>query len=162
LGDLCRWLGLNKFMPLQFLRKLKLKRKPSSVSLLKQCMTHGIPSVPGVYLLIAKHRRFQYPNGRSPVYYIGQTKSLNKRIVKQHSVWHARVRSGKYVIEARHEYGGVYGGRYCYIQTWPGISPEKLEKKVIRAFMQRYYAPPVANGAQVWGWVEKIHFRKSK
>jgi len=143
-------------MPLRFLRKLKLKRKPSSVSVLKQCKKHRIPSAPGVYFLIAKRHQFHYPAGRNPIYYIGQTKSLHKRIVEQHSLWHDRV------IEARHEYGGVYGGRYCYIQTWPGISPEKLEKKVIRAFIQRYHAAPVANGGQVWGWVEKIQFRKSK
>lgn len=149
-------------MPLQFLRKLKLKRKPSSVSVLEQCEEHGIPSSPGVYFLITKHLRFNYPAGRSPVYYIGQTKSLRKRIVEQHSRWHKKARSSKYVIEARHEYGEAYGGRYCYIQTWPGLPPDKLEKKVIRAFMQRYHAPPVANGAQVWGWVEKIHSRKSK
>lgn len=149
-------------MPLRFLRELKLKRKPSSVSVLKQCGKHGIPSAPGVYFLIAKSHRFHYPAGRSSVYYIGQTKSLRKRIVEQHSVWHTKVRLGKYVIEARHEYGGVYGGRYCYIQTWPGISPENLEKKVIGAFMQRYHAPPVANGAESWGWPKKVHLRKSK
>ena len=149
-------------MPLQFLQTLKLKRKPSPVSALKQCEKHAVPPSPGVYFLIAEHFRFHYPAGRSPIYYIGQTKSLHRRIVEQHSKWHERARRDLDVIEPRHEYGAVFGGRYCYIQTWPGLSSKNLEKKVIRAFMQRYHAPPVANAGQVWGWVEKIHFRKSK
>jgi hypothetical protein len=66
------------------------------------------------------------------------------------------------LYEARHEYGGAFGGKYCFIQTWSGISQKDLEKKVIRAFMQRYDAPPIANGAGIWGWVKKVHLRKSK
>lgn len=145
-------------MPLQFLRELKLKQKPSPVSVLKQCEEHGIPSSPGVYFLIAKRHRFHYPNGQSSIYYIGQAKSLHRRIVEQHSKWHERARSNLDVIEPRHEYGSVFGGRYCYIQTWQGISPKSLEKKVIRAFIQRYHAPPVTNGGQTWGY----DVRKSK
>src|SRR5271154_5916702 len=109
--------------PLRFLRKLKLKRKPSPVSDFWRCNEHGIPSSPGVYLLIARRGfQFSYPAGKSPIYYIGQTTSLYKRIVKQHRKYHKHVRDNcrlkNYLYEARHEYGGVYGGKYCFIQAW--------------------------------------------
>lgn len=151
--------------PLKFLSKLELKRNHSSISILSYCGEHEIPSSPGVYLLIAKRVRFLYPAGRNSIYYIGQTSSLHKRIVKQHYKWHSHVkhgcRLGDYLYEARHEYGGVYGGRYCFIPTWPGMSQQKLEKKVIREFILQYHAPPVANGAGVWGWVKKPSLRNS-
>jgi hypothetical protein len=119
-----------------------------------------------VYLLIAERVRFRYPAGRSSIYYIGQTASLHKRLVKQYHKYHSHVkgnrRLGDYLYEARHEYGGAFGGKYCFIQTWSGISQKDLEKKVIRAFMQRYHAPPIANGAGIWGWVKKVYLRKSK
>ncbi|HTV61970.1 MAG TPA: hypothetical protein VMH30_05310, partial [Verrucomicrobiae bacterium] len=149
------------FMPIRFLKELKLK--PSCVSDFWKCKDHNIPKLPGVYLLIAKNICFRYPAGRSSIYYIGQTESLHKRLVKQHRKYHNRVkdnrRLGDYLYEARHEYGGTFGGRYCFIQSRGGISPKKLEKKVIRAFMQRYHAPPVANGAGVWGWVKKVSLK---
>jgi hypothetical protein len=117
-----------------------------------------------VYLLIARRGfRFSYPVGKSPIDYIGQTTSLRKRIVKEHYKHHKHVRDNcrldDYLYEARHEYGGAHGGRYCFIQAWHGISPEELEKLVIRAFMQCYHAPPVANGAGVWGWIRKIFLK---
>jgi hypothetical protein len=59
------------------------------------------------------------------------------------------------VLEARHEYGGSYGGRYCFVKTWPGMSASKLERSIIRAFIYEHHAAPVANGGQSWGWVKK-------
>jgi hypothetical protein len=97
-------------------------------------------------------RRRQYPNGTSPVYYIGSTSNLKQRLTghrRQH-----KHKSG-WIYEARHEYGKVFGGRYCYLQTWQGMTAKKLERLVVREFMKHYYAPPVTNGAQVWGWVKK-------
>jgi hypothetical protein len=152
-------------MPTRFLRTLKLKQKTSRVSDFWRCKDHNIPKFPGVYLLIAKKCTFRYPTGRSPVYYIGKAKSLYKRILKDHYKWHSHVkgdrRKDNCFYEARHEYGGVFGGRYCYIQTWKRISPEKLEKIVIGAFVQSYHTIPVANRAGV-GWIKKIKVKKSK
>lgn len=148
-------------MPTKFLQKLKLK--PSIISNFWECEDHDIPKTPGVYLLIAKRFRFHYPAGKSSIYYIGQTVSLHNRLVKQHRKYHCHVKNnrrlGDYLYEARHEYGGVFGGRYCFIQARNGMSPKKLEKTVIRAFMKHYHSPPVANGAGIWGWVKKISLR---
>jgi hypothetical protein len=145
---------------LAFLQDKSLKRNPSSVKSFWSSDKHDIPRKPGVYVLIAKKGiKFLYPAGKSSIYYIGQTSSLRKRIVEQHRKYHNHVRDNRRlsdcIYEARHEYGGVYGGRYCFIETWPNITPKSLEKMVIRAFIKRFYAPPVANGAGAWGWVSR-------
>jgi hypothetical protein len=150
-------------MPIQFLKELKTKYRISTVSNFWCCPEHNIPKSPGVYILMAKRVRFRYPKGQSPIYYIGQTGSLYKRLVKQHFKWHTHAKTnrrlGNYLYEARHEYGGAFGGKYCFMPTEDKISPKALEKEIIQAFIRRYHAPPVANGAGVWGWVKKISLR---
>jgi hypothetical protein len=144
---------------LRFLQNETLKRRVSEVSNLWHSREHDVPRKPGVYFLIAKPGiNFQYPAGRSPVYYIGKASSLWKRVVNQHLKHHTHVknnrRNGDYIYEARHEYGGVYGGRYCFILTWPGMTSTRLERMLIRAFIKEFHAPPVANGAGAWGWLK--------
>jgi hypothetical protein len=141
--------------PLQFLRSLNLKRKPSAVSNFWKCDEHDIPASPGVYLLIAKSDvQFPYPAGKSPIYYVGKTRSLHMRIVEQHLKYHTQVqkncRSGRCLLEMRHEYGGIYGGRYSFIRTWPGVSRKDLEDMLLAAFATKYHAFPVANSAGAW------------
>jgi hypothetical protein len=51
------------------------------------------------------------------------------------------------LIEPRHEYGGAFGGRYCFIRTWQGVRRKALEDVVLARFALRYRAFPVANGA---------------
>jgi hypothetical protein len=136
---------------LAFLKDENLKRNPSSVEDFLNSDKHDIPTKPGVYFLIAKKgMKFQYPAGKSPIYYIGQTGKLRKRIVEQHRKYHTHVRNnrrnGRYIYEARHEYGGVFGSRYCFMEAWPRITAKALERKVIRAFIKYFHAPPVANG----------------
>src|SRR5438034_3395855 len=112
-------------MPIRFLKELKFKQKSLRVLDFWRCKDHDIPRLPGVYLLIAKNVRFHYPAGRSSIYYIGQTGSLYKRLVTQHHKHHRHVkdnrRLGGYLYEARHEYGGMFGGRYCFIESQGGI-----------------------------------------
>jgi hypothetical protein len=146
---------------LRFLAKENLEKFPTEIANFWRSDKHKIPNSPGVYILIAKKGiKFRYPEGKSPIYYIGETDSLRRRIVEQHRKHHSHVRGDCRVkddlYEARHEYGGVFGGRYCYIQTWKGKTSKQLEKQIIRAFLRRYHAPPVANGAGTWGWVKKV------
>jgi hypothetical protein len=146
---------------LKFLAQENLENEPSKIANFWHSDKHEIPASPGVYILIAKKGiKFRYPKGKNSIYYIGQTTSLRKRIVEQHRKFHSHVRDNRRLAEclyeARHEYGGEFGGRYCYVQTWKGVSPKKLEKLIIRAFMKSYHAPPVANGAGVWGWVKTV------
>jgi len=124
---------------------------------------HDIPATPGVYVLIAKNGvRFTYPKGKSPIYYIGQTNSLKRRLcgyLRWHTEAHNEKRSVFPLYEARHEYGGKFGGRYCYIKTWSGQSPKGLEDIVLARFAKRYRTFPVANSAAAWNRIKK-EFKK--
>lgn len=136
-----------------------LKVPPSPIAKFWQVKEHPIPNAPGVYILIARRGvRFTYPRGKSPVYYIGQTRSLRVRL-RGHLRWHIEVRDDSRSVfplyEARHEYGGQFGGRYCYIKTWQGQSPKSLEDIVLARFAKRFNTFPVGNGAAAWNRVEK-------
>ena len=139
----------------KFLRGLQVSRMAN----FWQLKNHDIPALPGVYLLVAKPSvHFIYPAGKSPVYYIGHTQSLRSRLLN-HLKWHSEVRKGKrstyYLCEPRHEYGGKYGGRYCYIRTWQGCTSKALEDIVLARFAKRYHSFPVANSAGAWNRIQK-------
>ena len=128
---------------------------------------YDIPSSPGVYLLIArKGFYFNYPTGKNPVYYIGKTDSLRRRL-KGHLKYHTQVKDNKRskkfsLYEPRHEYGAVFGGRYCFIRTWQGVSTKNLEDKVLAQFAKYYHSFPVANSAGAWNQIEKKIKNKSR
>ena len=141
--------------PLKFLNGLKA----SPLANFWRLERHEIPASPGVYLLVARSGvRFMYPAGESPVYYVGQTRNLRKRLVG-HLNWHSKARDNNrlpyFLLEPRHEYGGRYGGRYCFIRTRRGLTPKELEDEVLACFARRYRAFPVANGAGAWNRIEK-------
>jgi len=129
------------------------KDKVSRLANFWQLDKHDIPAAPGVYLLIAEPGfRFHYPAGWSPIYYIGQTQSLRRRLTG-HRRWHLKARSdnrGYAVLEPRHEYGAKFGGRYCFIETWRGRTAKSLEDIFLGDFARYYHAFPVANGAGAW------------
>jgi hypothetical protein len=141
---------------LQFLKDYKTKA--SKIANFWKLAEHDIPSKPGVYLLIAESVSFRHPVGKSRIYYIGQTNNLKRRLVG-HLKWHTDARKKKRhsysLLEPRHEYGGVYGGRYCFIPTWHGLSARSLEETVLARFARHYHTFPVANGAGAWRRIEK-------
>lgn len=134
------------------------KGKVSRLADFWQLAQHNIPETPGVYLLVAESVHFRYPASESPIYYIGHTQSLRRRLFG-HLKWHKQVRDdcrqGYSLSEPRHEYGGVYGGRYCFIKTWRGRSARSLEDIVLARFACKYHAFPVANSAGAWKRIER-------
>jgi hypothetical protein len=150
---------------LDFLEEIEREHRVSRIDNFWKIKKHDVPSTPGVYILIAKRgMMFRYPRGKSPVYYIGQTNSLKRRLCG-HWRWHDEVRQGKRSVfqlyEARHEYGGKFGGRYCYIKTWPGMSPKGLEEIVLARFAKQFRTFPVANSAAAWNRIER-EFKNGK
>lgn len=115
---------------------------------------HEIPQAPGAYILFARSGiRFRYPKGESPIYYIGQSRGLRNRL-KGHLKWSNQVRLDTReqfpVYEPRYEYGGKFGGRYCFARTWQGLSPKALEDMIMARFAIKYGTFPVANGTSAW------------
>lgn len=115
---------------------------------------HDIPSSPGVYILIAKPDiSFQYPRGKSPIYYIGKAANLRRRLYEhlKHSIEAKKDRKHEHhKYWPRYEYAASFGGRYTFIHTWQGITPKNLEDKILSQFADRYRSFPVANGAGSW------------
>ena len=114
--------------------------------------SHEIPSGPGVYVLLAKPgTRFQYPRGRSPVFYIGQASNLGNRL-RSHLRYSLQARGDRplKLYWRRYEYAAVFGCRYTYISAHRG-DPGILEAKVLSSFADRYRSIPVANGGGGWG-----------
>jgi GIY-YIG catalytic domain len=117
-----------------------------------------IPESPGAYILIARNDiNFIYPKGKSPIFYIGQSKNLNRRL-KFHlkTAKEARDKRKYYVYLSRYEYAAKYGSKYCFIKTWQGLSPRALEGDIMGRFTIQYLSPPVANGAGSWNRITKI------
>lgn len=118
---------------------------------------HDVPARPGVYILVAPGAtRFQYPAGKSPVFYIGCSSSLRARL-KEHLKW-ARAASSRergYLYSPRYEYAAAFGCRYSFVSTWQGLKPKALEDIVLARFAKKYYAFPVANGSGAWNRIHK-------
>ena len=137
---------------LQFLQGLRTN--PIPVRDFWKLKTDDVPASPGVYILLAKPSiRFQYPNGKSSIFYIGKAVNLRLRLYEHL----------KYSIEAkeekdrkrdlywpRYEFAASFAGRYTFIHTWQGMNTKGLEDKVLRQFAGYYRSFPVANGAGSW------------
>ena len=118
-----------------------------------------IPAMSGAYILLARGTRFRYPIGSSPVYYIGQSTNLHRRL-RTHLRYAeaARVnenrRSTRYW--PRYEYAATLGTHYCYVRTWSPLKPRALDEILMAHFATKYRSFPVANGAGSWSRVDKF------
>lgn len=124
---------------------------------------HDIPATPGAYVLVAAAPlRFPYPIDLSPVFYIGQSRSLVRRLREHLKFSEQALENRKLEVAAqtrywpRYEYGATFGGRYCYVQTWQGMTPRALEEMLMAFFVRRYCSFPVANSAGAWNRVAKV------
>jgi hypothetical protein len=50
----------------------------------------------------------------------------------------------------------TYGGRYCFVRTWQGMTPKGLEEEVMARFPKKYHCFPIANGAGSWWRIKKV------
>lgn len=115
---------------------------------------HEVPPAPGAYVLYARSGvTFQYPNGKSPVYYIGMAKSSLRNRLFQHLRYAQQASYDRRwtMYWPRYEYAAKFGGRYAFIRTWQRMTPRALEEEILKRFAERYRAFPVGNGAGAWG-----------
>jgi hypothetical protein len=117
-----------------------------------------IPNQPGAYILIARgDTRFTYPNGRSPVFYIGQSKNIQARL-RQHFYYASQARHQRelHLYWPRYEYAAKFGGRFCFVLTHQGLSPKALEEELLARFAKKYLSFPIANGSGSWNRINRI------
>ena len=119
---------------------------------------HDIPTLPGAYILVARaDSHFDYPLGRSPVYYIGQSKNLRSRLrLHLKHATEARDNRKEPLYWPRYEFAASYAGRYCFVRTRQGLTPRALEEEVLARFARKYRCFPIANGSGSWNRVGKI------
>lgn len=118
---------------------------------------HDVPSGPGAYILVAKgHSHFSYPRGNSPIFYIGQSSNLHSRLY-EHLKYATQARNDRkrQLYWPRYEFAAIYGGRYCYLRTWQGLTPKALEEIILARFANKYRSFPIANGSGSWNRIVK-------
>ena len=104
----------------------------------------------GIYIMMAKRQRFVYPKKESPVFYIGTSNHLRKRLrthlrlykqakndFKTHYSWHY----------SRYNYAAAFGTDIYYMRITGRESEKVLESKALEGFYDKYGALPVGNGA---------------
>lgn len=109
---------------------------------------HNIPDRLGVYLFATDGQTFPYPHGESRLFYFGGTENLNSRL--NHHLYRLsdRLDDEETLHTARYEYAAAFGIRYNYLLAHgTGLSHASLERRVRTEFTQKYWAPPVADGA---------------
>lgn len=107
----------------------------------------------GVYILVAKHESFLYPNKqKSKVFYIGMSKNLKNRL-KTHQKWtsHLTEKPDEDRIDLwyweRYQYGASFGTEVCVFLCHEFETPKSLEFNIIEHFYEKYLGKPIANGA---------------
>lgn len=115
-----------------------------------------IPNIPGVYIIVATKKgiSFQYPNGKSPVMYIGMSKNLRQRIKNHATITNAvACRLDEYdrmhlQCHQRYHYFRAFGAK-VYLFTRRGTQqPKEQESFYLGKFYERYLSLPVSNGAR--------------
>lgn len=108
-----------------------------------------LPVAPGAYVVgTADNTLLTYPWGTSPIYYVGQSKNLSKRI-SQHAE-HGRSARDDHSAKwwyPRYQYAGAFGGHVVWWSVTEDVEPGNLEAALVDAFYMAYGAIPVGNMA---------------
>ena len=106
-----------------------------------------LPRAPSAYVIgTADNTSLTYPWGTSPIYYIGQSEDLSKRI-GNHAEWARQARddhSREWWLPS-YQYAGAFGGQVVWWLAKEGASQKNLEVALINAFYLAYGAIPAAN-----------------
>ncbi len=108
-----------------------------------------VPEHSGAYVLGSSDGvDFVYPWGVSPVFYIGQSKNLRKRI-EEHIRYTKQAMEGhdEYFWWPRYQYAAAYGLSVVWYSTRGKQNPNVLEAELVEHFYEMYGSIPIANGA---------------
>ncbi|MBD5316471.1 MAG: hypothetical protein HDS11_02210 [Bacteroides sp.] len=116
---------------------------------------NNIPNTSGVYIIVATNgTSFQYPNGTSPVMYIGMSEHLFDRI-KSHAdstrLVNSQLNSFRCMncqCHQRYHYFRTFGAK-VFIFTRRGLQPPKSQEAIfLGKFYEKFLSLPVSNGAR--------------
>lgn len=110
----------------------------------------GVPNAPGIYIMVAKKRKFVYPKKDSLVFYIGTSKHLKSRL-KEHLKYYKRAKADfrKHTKwnYSRYNYAVAFEADIYYMRITGREKEKALESKALEGFYDKYGALPVGNGA---------------
>src|SRR2546425_9631447 len=99
------------------LKFIPTKYPASGLLPLRKRAIQAVPNQAGVYVLVTRDgTKFQYPRGRSAVFYIGQAAGLRKRLV-QHVKYMREARGSRPLSRywPRYEYAAAFGARFAIV-----------------------------------------------
>ena len=110
----------------------------------------NVPNKPGIYIMVAKDRAFIYPKKDSPVFYIGTSCQLKRRL-KTH-LKHYKEAKDSFMFHnswlyGRYNYAVAFGADIYYMRITGREDEKTLESKAMEGFYDTYGALPVGNGA---------------
>lgn len=107
-----------------------------------------IPKTQGAYILGTDGENLIYPWGRSPVFYIGQSSNLAKRLADHKKYTEKAIYDhDEQYWWPRYQYGASFGVTVAWYSVRGTQNPNTLEASLIDHFYDFYGAIPTANGA---------------
>lgn len=109
----------------------------------------NMPDKKGIYFIASRKHRFVYPNGNSPIIYIGKADNLRKRLMgHSREARNAKETRKTQWVYSRYNYIMMDGGADVYfLTTITNENPKGLESRALEDFYNKYWALPVGNGA---------------
>lgn len=118
------------------------------VDLLDDMNEDFFPETSGCYILGSNDgTNFIYPWGTSPIYYIGQSSNIKKRLLEHKKYIECALEDHDELYWwPRYQYGAAFGADVAWYSIRGKQNPNKLESDLITRFYETYGALPVANG----------------
>lgn len=105
-----------------------------------------VPDEPGAYVLgTADGTMLVYPWGSSPVYYIGESRSLAARLSDHSKHTKGTVDDHDAYWRQRYQYAAAFGAHAVWYLAGK-VEPKHIENELMLCFYDAFGAKPVANG----------------
>lgn len=122
-----------------------------------------IPSKPGAYVLGSSDgTMLTYPWGSSPIYYIGQSSDLFKRIKTHKNYIQQAIKDHEEYWWPRYQFGASFGADVAWYSARGTQNPNCLEADLMNLFYETYGSIPLANGTWPTGLRPKIGSRDDR
>jgi hypothetical protein len=107
-----------------------------------------VPDSAGAYILGASDgTKFIYPWGNSPVFYIGQSIRLSKRVLTHIKYIQLAMDNHDDYWRPRYQYGASYGVTVAWYRVRGLQNPNRLEADLVNSFYDVYGSIPVSNSS---------------
>ena len=105
------------------------------------------PEIAGAYVLGANEgTMFSYPWGNSPIYYIGQSRDLRKKLAEHRKyILLAKDDRGEQRWWPRYQYGASFGATVAWYLGRGSQFAHMLEYDLVTSFYEMYGSIPLAN-----------------